>query len=143
MGGANAVSAAASIRSPGQVAQLVEQGTENPRVGGSIPSLATLVFLFLAPLAGGCRSILSDKCDSLCGEVAERIDACRGDAPWSDFGASRRADWISRCQSDWEARSADLSARDLELALSICDDARVTVPGLSCDDVIALYGNGD
>ncbi|CAI8796299.1 protein of unknown function [Methylococcus capsulatus] len=25
----------------GQVAQLVEQGTENPRVGGSIPSLAT------------------------------------------------------------------------------------------------------
>ena len=26
---------------PGQVAQLVEQRTENPRVGGSIPSLAT------------------------------------------------------------------------------------------------------
>ena len=25
----------------GQVAQLVEQGTENPRVGGSIPPLAT------------------------------------------------------------------------------------------------------
>ena len=28
---------------PGQVAQLVEQGTENPRVGGSIPPLATTV----------------------------------------------------------------------------------------------------
>ena len=28
--------------SRGQVAQLVEQGTENPRVGGSIPSLATI-----------------------------------------------------------------------------------------------------
>jgi hypothetical protein len=27
---------------PGQVAQLVEQRTENPRVGGSTPSLATL-----------------------------------------------------------------------------------------------------
>jgi hypothetical protein len=27
----------------GQVAQLVEQRTENPRVGGSIPSLATTV----------------------------------------------------------------------------------------------------
>ena len=26
----------------GQVAQLVEQGTENPCVGGSIPSLATI-----------------------------------------------------------------------------------------------------
>ena len=25
----------------GQIAQLVEQRTENPRVGGSIPSLAT------------------------------------------------------------------------------------------------------
>src|SRR5438270_13521083 len=28
----------------GQVAQLVEQRTENPRVGGSIPSLATIPF---------------------------------------------------------------------------------------------------
>lgn len=27
-----------------QVAQLVEQGTENPRVGGSIPSLGTILF---------------------------------------------------------------------------------------------------
>ena len=27
----------------GQVAQSVEQGTENPRVGGSIPSLATIL----------------------------------------------------------------------------------------------------
>ena len=26
----------------GQIAQLVEQGTENPRVGGSIPSLTTM-----------------------------------------------------------------------------------------------------
>ncbi len=29
------------ISSNGQVAQLVEQRTENPRVGGSIPPLAT------------------------------------------------------------------------------------------------------
>ncbi len=28
----------------GQVAQSVEQGTENPRVGGSIPSLTTYLF---------------------------------------------------------------------------------------------------
>jgi hypothetical protein len=37
----------------GQVAQLVEQRTENPRVGGSIPSLATIhspepLFVFFA-----------------------------------------------------------------------------------------------
>jgi hypothetical protein len=30
------------LLSNGQVAQLVEQRTENPRVGGSIPSLATI-----------------------------------------------------------------------------------------------------
>ena len=30
-----------AIFSSGQVAQSVEQGTENPRVGGSIPPLAT------------------------------------------------------------------------------------------------------
>ena len=29
---------------PGQIAQLVEQRTENPRVDGSIPSLATSFF---------------------------------------------------------------------------------------------------
>jgi hypothetical protein len=32
--------------SRGQVAQLVEQGIENPRVGGSIPSLATILKFF-------------------------------------------------------------------------------------------------
>ena len=30
----------------GQIAQLVEQRTENPRVGGSIPSLATNLFRY-------------------------------------------------------------------------------------------------
>ncbi len=29
----------------GQIAQSVEQRTENPRVGGSIPSLATIVLI--------------------------------------------------------------------------------------------------
>ncbi len=29
---------------PGQIAQLVEQRIENPRVGGSTPSLATIIF---------------------------------------------------------------------------------------------------
>jgi hypothetical protein len=33
--------ASTAISTCGQVAQLVEQRTENPRVGGSIPSLAT------------------------------------------------------------------------------------------------------
>ena len=33
------------FQSSGQVAQSVEQRTENPRVGGSIPSLATFLLL--------------------------------------------------------------------------------------------------
>jgi hypothetical protein len=35
--------AAPRNNSVGQVAQLVEQRTENPRVGGSIPPLATIL----------------------------------------------------------------------------------------------------
>ena len=37
--------ARASMRCPGWVAQLVEQRTENPCVGGSIPSLATIFLI--------------------------------------------------------------------------------------------------
>ena len=37
----------------GQVAQLVEQGTENPRVGGSSPSLATMTSLEASPFGRG------------------------------------------------------------------------------------------
>ena len=40
---------------PGQVAQLVEQGTENPRVGGSIPSLA----IAQGPVSSGLSSFVS------------------------------------------------------------------------------------
>ena len=39
----------------GQVAQLVEQRTENPRVGGSIPPLATINFLRFNTLAEARR----------------------------------------------------------------------------------------
>jgi hypothetical protein len=38
----------------GQVAQLVEQRTENPRVGGSIPSLATMFYIPSRLLGGFC-----------------------------------------------------------------------------------------
>ena len=39
-------------RGIGQVAQSVEQGIENPRVGGSIPSLATNLIKGLREIAG-------------------------------------------------------------------------------------------
>lgn len=36
------------VSSFGQIAQSVEQGTENPCVLGSIPSLATIIMLYIA-----------------------------------------------------------------------------------------------
>ena len=39
----------------GQVAQSVEQGTENPRVGGSIPSLTTYLFFLSFSLSPHCH----------------------------------------------------------------------------------------
>jgi hypothetical protein len=48
--------AAGLIRSPehGQVAQLVEQRTENPRVAGSIPALATILPEVHSVMDAGC-----------------------------------------------------------------------------------------
>jgi hypothetical protein len=43
-------SSAARKYSEGQVAQSVEQWTENPRVGGSIPPLATIIFQILTTI---------------------------------------------------------------------------------------------
>ena len=47
----------------GQVAQLVEQRTENPRVGGSIPPLATIKLLsfrcsFFEPPGSGAVTVV-------------------------------------------------------------------------------------
>ena len=43
----------------GDVAQLVEQGTENPCVGGSIPSITTQIRLYrIAAIATDCKSVL-------------------------------------------------------------------------------------
>jgi hypothetical protein len=136
MGDANAVRAASSAVAIGQVAQLVEQGTENPRVGGSIPSLAIL-FLSVGLIACG------DRCERLCADVAERIEECRGAEPWSDFGASRNADWVNRCQSEWDGTSGGLTTRELELALAICAQSQTDLEAMPCDDVIALYGAPD
>ncbi len=48
----------------GQVAQLVEQRTENPRVGGSIPSLATISW-HNSFYAADSVKILGERIDSI------------------------------------------------------------------------------
>jgi hypothetical protein len=168
---------------PGQVAQLVEQGTENPRVGGSIPSLATSSFPSLgcaslrAPAAlaehrslrsagaslrapaGACdrastRSLAAvlfgivalfaagcgDRCETLCDDVADQLARCRPDnLTWGDLGAVNKRDWASGCRRDWDDVSGSLSARDLELALDVCDDGQAQLQTLSCEEIVALY----
>ena len=126
----------------GQVAQLVEQGTENPRVGGSIPSLATIprwgAAGLLAALLAGCGT---DSCAALCTSVASRIDACRAEwgASWEDFGANSRREMRVDCQDEWDATRADLEAREIPAADDQCDDAQAELDSLGCDELRALY----
>ena len=121
----------------GQVAQSVEQGIENPRVGGSIPSLAIALVLAVS----GC----GDHCERLCQQTAARVAECRAGSAltWQDVGARGRGDFVDRCRDEWDRRSNDLSSSDLREALDVCSEATRDVTRLSCDEVSALYGARD
>ncbi len=54
----------------GQVAQSVEQGTENPRVGGSIPSLATTTLI--VPLAQDVLPVIKSAKDLIGQRMPDR-----------------------------------------------------------------------
>ena len=125
----------------GQVAQLVEQGIENPRVGGSIPSLATTTFpLLLAALLMGC----GDNCERLCTQLGNRIATCKPDTlGWLDLGATSRADFVSSCRDDWERVSGQLTTSDLRVALDVCQESARDLDDLSCEEVSALYLDSD
>ena len=122
----------------GQVAQLVEQGTENPRVGGSIPSLATFLFLLQAACGG-------DPCRQLCVSTAARLDGCLDEwgVTWEELDASSRSNWRSGCQAEWEDVRADLEARELSPAEDQCTDADEDLAALTdaeaCDTLRVLY----
>ncbi len=127
---------------------MVEQGIENPRVGGSIPSLATtfilrsrplLVGLLLVgglPLVGGC----GDQCEQLCVQASTRLQRCKPDGmDWRDLGARSRNDFANSCRTDWERVSSDLTATEVREALDVCRDTRAALDELSCDEVAAIY----
>jgi hypothetical protein len=127
----------------GRIAQLVEQGIENPRVGGSTPSLATThrparrVWLWFAlACATGC----GDACDQLCAEASRRLAACRGDAlTWGDLGATSRTDFAERCRDDWDDQRSDLTSREIEVALDVCDDGFEVAQLATCEEIVAWY----
>ena len=128
---------------------MVEQGIENPRVGGSIPSSATtfeprcFVFtrnpwVFLVPglVLGGC----GDDCEQFCREVSVRLAQCMDDGmTWPDVGARSRTDFVRRCQDDWDRTRGELSTSDLGEAVEICGEGRDTLAGLSCAEIRVLY----
>jgi hypothetical protein len=125
----------------GQVAQLVEQRIENPRVGGSSPSLATIpLFLFLLL---GCKD---DPCEQLCQRTTSRLASCMEEWPvgWDDFDSTSRSNFRVRCDNRWDEVRSGLEPRELEDGRDQCSEglAELTAAqarGEDCDLLRALY----
>jgi hypothetical protein len=125
----------------GQIAQSVEQGIENPRVGGSIPSLAT--FFLLGVFGVACDP---DPCEELCRSTANRLTECMGDwsMTWDDFDASSKANFRLRCVNRWGEVRSNLESRELEDAREQCQEARQELiqrasEDAECDLLRAMY----
>ena len=134
----------------GPVAQLVEQGTENPCVGGSTPPWATTLSLFVSVrllssllvvclLGSGCGA---DSCENLCSWTTTRLRRCltSWSATWEDLGAEDAASFREQCESDWAATRADLEAREVRLTIDECEDAFDELSSMDgCDELKTLY----
>ena len=130
------------MNSSGQVAQLVEQGTENPRVGGSIPSLATLLLLAL------CSGCAPDACEALCDQMRTDLATCMTDWPvgWEEMDASGPQDFKTQCRNRWAVVRSELEPRELQDALDQCSETETQLQsltadtgGVGCDTLRALY----
>jgi hypothetical protein len=134
----------------GQIAQQVEQGTENPRVGGSIPSLATpsstppRLLAAVAFFISGC-ALIQDDCEQLCDNVTNALAACadetwQGEAwTWADLGAGGRLAYARGCRRQWANKQVALTSRDLELALNECHDGQEVLKTLRCEELLDMY----
>ena len=128
----------------GPVAQLVEQGTENPCVGSSSLPWATIIRpLLLAVLCAGCLCACgADACETLCYRTTLRLSRCldQWSASWEDLGADSQPEFRKQCENDWAQTRADLEPREVNLAVDACDEAvdmLLEVEG--CDELRALY----
>ena len=124
-------------QSNGRVAQLVEQGIENPCVGGSNPPLATILLLLamVAP-ATAC----GDKCESLCDDIADKVDSCRSPGlQWEDLGASSKSNFSKQCRSQWSQTLDDLEPHEADLAFDKCESALLNLESASCDQIVVMY----
>jgi hypothetical protein len=128
------------LRIFGQVAQSVEQGTENPRVGGSTPSLATILAL---PLLVACQA---DPCDRLCDRLGNRLAECITDWPvdWEDFDTRSKLSFQQECREDWDVLRSSLEPRQVTDAMEQCEAGLAELvemrqDGSVCDQLRALY----
>ena len=129
----------------GQIAQSVEQGTENPRVGGSTPSLATF-FIWVSALALSCER--QDRCEELCVQTTSLMATCMEDWPmtWEDLGADNRRTFRRACLNQWAETRASSEPRELDDALEQCDETLVDYDTLRqsgelCAALRALYAD--
>ncbi len=133
---------------------MVEQGIENPRVGGSNPSLATTSSLRLRSLFGRAPTLRAlclaglavgaaacgDRCDQLCEGVGDALAECRPDSlTWNDVGARTRNGFVTTCRDEWDRARSQLASAQASAALDACDDTSLTLETLTCDELVALY----
>ena len=126
----------------GLVAQLVEQRTENPCVGGSSPPWATLLFLVLPKLAFlllcvtllGCQN---DPCMTLCQDISNQLRSCG----WSNLTNAELRSLRVSCQNRWQIKRGRADGRILEDAYEQCE---LTIEEIAaakepCDVLRAIY----
>ena len=125
----------------GRVAQLVEQGIENPCVGGSSPPRATF-FTRLASVAFLIQALgCSDPCIRTCSNAANAVGECVNDwsLDWGDLGANGKTQFKDNCEQSWARTAATLESRELEQAFLQCESVNEEMNDLTCDDLLVLY----
>ena len=125
----------------GLVAQLVEQRTENPCVGGSSPPWATLLFLvvrlpfvLIFLILSGCQN---DPCMTLCQDISNQLRSC----DWSNLTNAELRSLRVSCQNRWQIKRGRVDGRILEDAYEQCE---LTLEELEaakepCDVLRAIY----
>ncbi len=124
---------------------MVEQGTENPRVGSSILSLATTprsllpALLLLGCGASTARSPFEDDCEATCRVTADALDDCG--VVWSDLDADDEGDWRGRCMDEWSSMRLQTSELERDQALESCEGMLEWVEASTCEELLDVYGS--
>ena len=125
----------------GLVAQLVEQRTENPCVGGSSPPWATSFFLVrffvFTTLFAGLAGCQNDPCMTLCQELSNQLRTC----DWSYLTNAELRSLRVSCQNRWQIKRGRADGRILEDAYEQCELTleEIETANQPCDVLRAIY----